>query len=186
MITKKHESKEGESNTHKTQSKSRITHTSHNSSSKHNTGSSQLKWSSSHYLKESKYVRMESWGLRIFLVSLDVSSMCLWVPFIAPRQLGAVGDNLGRLILPYVGWRTGQSGAPPNNHYSCPVRDLLPNMAQPTIALSWQLAHRTLSSAHRTVRCPLPTVGVGHASPADCTTDRCAGGRWLTGQSDEL
>jgi hypothetical protein len=34
-----------------------------------------------------------------------------------------------------------------------------------------------------TVRCPLPTVGAGHASPADCATDRCAGGRWLTGQS---
>ena len=34
-----------------------------------------------------------------------------------------------------------------------------------------------------TVRCPLPTVGAGHVSPADCTADRCAGGRWLTGQS---
>jgi hypothetical protein len=34
-----------------------------------------------------------------------------------------------------------------------------------------------------TVRCPLPTVGVGHASPADCAADRCAGDRWLTGQS---
>ncbi|KAL5661672.1 hypothetical protein ACJX0J_028797, partial [Zea mays] len=52
-----------------------------------------------------------------------------------------------------------------------------------TVAAPSQLAHRTLSSAHRTVRCPLPTVGAGHASPADCATDRCAGGRWLTGQS---
>jgi hypothetical protein len=34
-----------------------------------------------------------------------------------------------------------------------------------------------------TVRCPLPTVGAGHASPADCVADRCAGGRWLTEQS---
>jgi hypothetical protein len=36
-----------------------------------------------------------------------------------------------------------------------------------------------------TVRCamPLPTVGAGHASLADCATDRCAGDRWLTGQS---
>jgi hypothetical protein len=41
----------------------------------------------------------------------------------------------------------------------------------------------TLSGAHRTVWCPLPIVGTGHASPADCTADRCAGGRWLTGQS---
>jgi hypothetical protein len=34
-----------------------------------------------------------------------------------------------------------------------------------------------------TVRCPLPTVGAGHASPVDCAADRCAGGRWLTRQS---
>jgi hypothetical protein len=61
--------------------------------------------------------------------------------------------------------------------------DLLPNLAQPTVATPGWLAHRTLSGAHRTVRCPLPTVGAGHASPADCATDRCAVGRWLTGQS---
>src|SRR5688572_23124071 len=30
---------------------------------------------------------------------------------------------------------------------------------------------------------PLPTVGAGHALPADCAADRCAGDRWLTGQS---
>jgi hypothetical protein len=71
----------------------------------------------------------------------------------------------------------------PDSHCSCPVRDSLPNLAQPTVAELWQLAHRTLSGAHRTVRCPLPTVGAGHASPADLTADRCADGRWLTGQS---
>ena len=102
--------------------------------------------------------------------------MRLGVPFIALRQLGAVEDQLGRPILPSVGWRTGQSGAPPDSYCSCPVRDLLPILVQPTIADLWQLAHRT-------VRCPLPTIGAGHASPADCATDRCAGGRWLTGQS---
>jgi hypothetical protein len=106
------------------------------------------------------------------------------VPFIAPRQLGAVGDQQGRPKLPSVGWRTGQSGAPPDSHCSCPVRDLLPILAQTTIADLRQLAHRTLFSAHRTGRCPLLTVGAGHASPADCAADRCAGGRWLTGQSD--
>jgi hypothetical protein len=36
-------------------------------------------------------------------------SMRLAVPFIAPRQLGAVEDNLGRLILPSVVSCTGQS-----------------------------------------------------------------------------
>jgi hypothetical protein len=126
---------------------------------------------------------VESWSLRIFLVSLGDSSMRLGVPFIAPSQLGAVGDNLRRLILPSVGWRTGQSGAPPDSYCSCPVRDLLPILAQPTVADLWQLAHRTLSGAHRTVRCPLPTVGTGHASPADCAVDHCSVDRWLTGQS---
>jgi hypothetical protein len=53
MITKKHGSKEGKSNTHKTQNQSTITHTNHNLSSKHNSRSSLLNWSSSHYLKES-------------------------------------------------------------------------------------------------------------------------------------
>jgi hypothetical protein len=109
--------------------------------------------------------------------------MCLGVPFIALRQLGAVGDNLGRLILPSVGWRTGQSGAPPDSHCRQSGADLLPILAQSTVADSRQLAHRTLSGAHRTVRCLLPTVGVGHASPADCAADRCSVDHWLTGQS---
>jgi hypothetical protein len=37
--------------------------------------------------------------------------MLLGVPFIAPRQLGAVESNPGRQILPSVAWRTEQSGA---------------------------------------------------------------------------
>jgi hypothetical protein len=52
------------------------------------------------------------------LECLDISSMRLWVPFIAPRQLGAVGDKLGRPSLASVEWRTGQSGAPPDSYYS--------------------------------------------------------------------
>jgi hypothetical protein len=47
---------------------------------------------------------------------LDNSSMCLGVPFIAPRQLGAVGDQLGKPSLPSVEWRTGQFGAPPDSY----------------------------------------------------------------------
>jgi hypothetical protein len=43
---------------------------------------------------------------------LVISSTRLGVPFIAPRQLGAVESNLGRQFLPSVVWRTGQSGAP--------------------------------------------------------------------------
>jgi hypothetical protein len=79
---------------------------------------------------------------------LGDSVMRLGVPFIALRQLGAVGGNLGRQILPSVGWRTRQSGAPPDRHYSMSGADLLPNLAQPTVA--------TLASvgAPDTVRCP--------------------------------
>jgi hypothetical protein len=114
---------------------------------------------------------------------LGESSMRLGVPFIVPRQLGAVGTQQGRHFLPSVGWRTGQSGAPPDSHCSMSGADLLPFLAQPTVGSSGWLAHRTLSGAHRTVRYPLPTVGAGHASPADLAADRCAGRRWLTGQS---
>jgi hypothetical protein len=67
-------------------------------------------------------------------VCLDDSSMCLGVPFIAPRQLGAVGGILGRQFLPSVGWRTGQSGAPPDIHCALSGADLLPTMTQPTVA----------------------------------------------------
>jgi hypothetical protein len=102
------------------------------------------------------------------------SSMRLGVPFIAPRQLGAVGDQLGRPILPSVDWCTGQSGAPPDRPCSCPVRDLLPNQAHPTVAPSGPLAHRT-------VRCAQPTIRARHASPADCAVDaEPAWGTWCT------
>jgi hypothetical protein len=126
--------------------------------------------------KSIKCAETECGRLRMLKVCLGDSSMRLGVPFIAPRQLRAVEGILGRLILPSVGWHTGQSGVPPDSHCSCPVRDFLPFLAQPTVAtLGWL--------AHRTVWCPLPTVGAGHASPADLAVDRCAGGRWLTGQS---
>ena len=58
--------------------------------------------------------------------------MRLGVPFIALRQLGAVGDPIGRQFLPSVGWRTGLSGAPPDMNSSCLVPDLLPYQVQPS------------------------------------------------------
>jgi hypothetical protein len=100
-----------------------------------------------------KCVEAESGTLRMLREDLVSCSMHLAVPFIAPRQLGAVGDQLGRQFLPYVEWCTGQSGAPPDSHCSCPVHDLLPNQAHLTVAPPGPLAHRTLSGAHRTVRC---------------------------------
>jgi hypothetical protein len=55
----------------------------------------------------------ESRRLRMFNGGLVLCSMRLGVPFIAPRQLGAVGSLFGRQFLPSGGWRTRQSGAPP-------------------------------------------------------------------------
>jgi hypothetical protein len=76
---------------------------------------------------------------------LVFSFMRLGVPFIAPRQLGAVESNPGRQFLPSVAWRTGH----------CLVRiSFLIWRSRPLAALE-PLAHRT----HRTVWCPLPTVG---------------------------
>jgi hypothetical protein len=115
------------------------------------------------------------------------------VPFIAPRQLGAVGDQFGRQFLRSVEWCTGQSGAPPDNHCSSLVLDFLPYRAQPTIDPPGSLAHRTLSGAHRTVRCAQTTVGGDHVSrvdrvdnhwPLEPLTHRTV--RCTTGLSDEL
>jgi hypothetical protein len=55
-----------------------------------------------------KCAKTECGGLRMLSECLGDSSMGLGVPFIAPRQLGAVGGQQGRLFLPSVGWRTGQ------------------------------------------------------------------------------
>jgi hypothetical protein len=102
--------------------------------------------------------------------------MRLGVPFIAPRQLGAVGGILGRQYLPSVGWCTGQSGAPQDIPCSLSGADSLPILAQPTIEDLELLAHRT-------VRCPHQTVGSATrhariARPIVGSVDR-----WLTGQS---
>jgi hypothetical protein len=94
-----------------------------------------------------KCTKLESWSLRMFLVSLCSSSMHLGVPFIAPRQLGAVGGQQGRPSLPSVEWRTGQFGAPPDSHCRRSAADILPFLAQMTVAPPGQLAHRTLSGA---------------------------------------
>jgi hypothetical protein len=126
---------------------------------------------------------MKSWCLEMIKECLVYSSMCLEVPFIAPRQLGAVGNNLGRQSLPSIVWCTGQSGAPPDRHYSLSGAEHLPKLAQPTVEDLEPLAHRTLSGAHRTVRCPHQTIGLAtrHARIARSTVG--AADCWLTGQS---
>jgi hypothetical protein len=74
------------------------------------------------------------------------------------------------------------SGAPdsPVRHrtatVACPVQDCLPNRAQSTVAASGPLAHRT-------VRCPLPTVGATTCRAKIARPTIGVGDRWLTGQS---
>jgi hypothetical protein len=90
--------------------------------------------------------------------------MRLGVPFIAPRQLGAVGSPFGRQFLPSVGWRIGQSGAPPDMNSV----DFFPSLVKPTVEPSVPLAHRI-------VRCGQVTVGSSHTSPADRVADHWRG-----------
>ena len=100
--------------------------------------------------------------------------MRLGVPFIAPRQLGAIESKSGRLILPSVDWRTGQSGA----HRTLSGARFL---SLTTVADRWQTESRW-RTGH--VRCtpdsPVPPSSrwLGHVSRADRPADR-----WLTGQS---
>jgi hypothetical protein len=115
--------------------------------------------------QRSKCVGAESGCLNMLRECLVCFSMRLGVSFIALRQLGAVGDQLGRQFLHSVEWCIGQSGAPPDSHYSCLVRDLLPYRVHPTVAPRGWLAHRT-------VRCTQPTVGVSHVSRIDRADDR--------------
>jgi hypothetical protein len=99
------------------------------------------------------------------------SFMRLGVPFIAPRQLGAVESNLGRQFLPSVAWRTGQSGAPPDT-----VRCGFLSFSGE--ADRWRLG---AVGAPDTVRCtpdspvPPPDRWLGHVSRTDRAADRWPG-----------
>jgi hypothetical protein len=129
--------------------------------------------------QRSECVGAESGCFRILRECLVCSSMRLGVPFITTRQLGAIEDQLGRPILPSVG------GAP-DNYYSCPVLDFFPYGEQLTVGPRNRLVHRTLSSAHRTVRCAQPTVGAATCRAKIARPTVGASDRWLTGQSVEL
>jgi hypothetical protein len=133
MITKKHGSKGGKSNTHKTQNKSTITHTKPQLELTTQLEEFSTQMGLKSLSQRIECARMESWCLGMIKECLCDSSMRLGVPFIAPRQLGAVGTQQGRQFLPSVGWRTGQSGAPPDSHCSMSGVDLLPFLAQSTV-----------------------------------------------------
>ncbi len=97
--------------------------------------------------------------------------MRLGVPFIAPRQLGAVETKSGRPFLPSVVWRTGQSGA---HRTLSGARFLSLNGAVDRCRSGsrWRTGH---------VRCtpdsPVPPSDrwLGHVSRADRAADRWPG-----------
>jgi hypothetical protein len=104
---------------------------------------------------------------------LVCSSMCLGVPFIAPRQLGAVESIPVRQFLPSVAWHTEQSGAPPDT-VRCGSLSLFGEADRCSLGAigapdTVRCPIRPLAHATRRARIPRPTVDL-----AD---------RWLTGQS---
>jgi hypothetical protein len=118
-----------------------------------------------------KYAESKSWCLGMLRECLVFSSMRLGVPFIAPRQLGAVECIPGRQFLPSVAWRTGQSGAPPDT-VQCGSLSLFGE------ADRWRLG---AVGAPDTVRCGSPSLfgeadrwrfgAVGAPDTARCTPD---------------
>jgi hypothetical protein len=111
MFTKKHRSKDGMSNALKTQNRSttrtQVTTRAHNTTRR-------VLYSDGALVAITKN-QMSGIGVLVLGMlreCLVYSSMRLGVPFIAPRQLGAVESIPGRQVLPSVAWRTGQSGAP--------------------------------------------------------------------------
>jgi hypothetical protein len=97
--------------------------------------------------------------------------MRLGVPFIAPRQLGAVESKSGRPILPSVIGGTRQSGA-----HRTLSGDRFPSLNSE--ADRWQPESRWRT---RHVRCspdssvPSSSRWLGHVSRADCAADRWPG-----------
>jgi hypothetical protein len=127
--------------------------------------------------RRSKCVGAESGCLSMLRECLSACSMRLWVPFIAPRQLGSVGDQHGRLSLPSVEWRTGQSGA------RCLISVQIGHSQPLLLRAGWWTGH-----------CPVHTEQSGapadhwssHVSRVDRADDRWCRRHWLTGQSGAL
>ncbi len=110
---------------------------------------------------------------------LVYSSMRQGVPFIAPRQLGAVENTSGRLSLPSVVGRTGQSGA----HRTLSGARFLSLTGAADRCRPLQIWRTGQSAAHRTVRCFLPTVGSATCRAAIARPTVGPADRWLTRQS---
>jgi hypothetical protein len=115
--------------------------------------------------QQSECAGAESGCLRILSECLVFSSMRLGIPFIAPRQLEAVGGKLGRPSLPSVEWRTGQSGAPPDS-YSSLSGARLPSKS----SANDRCGFRPVGAPDSLV--PLADRWSCHTLPADCAANR--------------
>jgi hypothetical protein len=69
------------------------------------------------------------------------------------------------------------------HHRTLSGADFFPSLAKPTVGALEPLPHRTLSGAHRTVWCPLPTVGLATCLAPIARPTVGPADRWLTGQS---
>jgi hypothetical protein len=155
MITKKHGSKGGESNTHKTQSKSTITHTKPQLELTTQLEEFSTQMGLKSLSQRIECARMVSWCLGMIKECLGYSSMRLGVPFIAPRQLGAVGTQQeGNSCL-----LSGGAPDSPVHHrtatVACPVRISFH---------SWRSRPLDLRAGWRTGHCPVHTGQSGAPS----------------------
>jgi hypothetical protein len=171
LITKKSRSKVGWSNTQDSNSQHNHAHKSQlELETQHTEFTTQMELKS--LTQRIECVKLEYWSLRMLSECLGDSSMRLGVPFIAPRQLGVVGDKLGRLSLPSVEWRTGQSGAPLDRSFR------RSGARSPSKFGISDRCSSGLIDAPDTVRCtpnsPVHqlTVGAVHVWREDCAADR--------------
>jgi hypothetical protein len=144
MITKKHRCKSRKSNTHKPQNTSTNTHTSRNLSSK-----------ITHGVLNSRGAQiattMNQMRQRDVLVLRDDQRMLGVLlhaprgPFYSPKVARSRWEQSRKVILAFCRLV----------HRTLSGADFFPVLAQPTVDDLEPLAHRTLSGAHRTVRCPL-------------------------------
>jgi hypothetical protein len=90
-------------------------------------------------------VELESWSLRMLSEFLGDSSMRLGVPFIAPRQLGAVGGQLGRPNFPSVGCRTTTV------HVRCSISFHTKSSRPLVLRIGWRTGHYSVHTGHYSV-----------------------------------
>jgi hypothetical protein len=98
-------------------------------------------------------------------------------PFYRPKGPRSRWNSFWKAIFAFcqVAHRTGP--------VACPVHDLLAKQAQLTVGATFDLAHRTQSGAHRTVRCANYPLAQATRRPLLALRTVGAVDRWLTGQS---